>query len=137
MAEGIARHWADENGFPEIEFSSAGTLGIVGHPATEEAILVCDEIGVDISGHLSRGLTARYIRDADYIFGMEHAHLEIAKEIEPSASEKIFLLGDYGYAASGKEIPDPLGMGVSYFRLVRDAIRDNIYRILPSIAHEK
>ncbi len=129
MAEGLARALAGSLGM-DMEFSSAGTLGIEDALATPEAIVVAAELGVDISNHLSRALNRDIARAADFIFGMEYAHLESVKHICERGS-RISLLG------GKREIPDPIGCDIDFYRTVRDMIWLELQRVLTEIANEK
>jgi L-threonylcarbamoyladenylate synthase len=89
-----------ENGYTII---SAGTLGIVGFPASGEAVEACAAKQVDISGHRSRALTMRLIEQSDLIFAMTRGHREAVLEMCPEAAGKCSLLDD------GIDVPDPIG----------------------------
>lgn len=132
MAEGIAKQWASERNL-DWEIASAGTLGLEGQSASTNAILVCEEIDVNINDHINRGLTAEMLREFDIVFGMEYAHLQYAKWLAPDESWKIYLLGGYGPKAKDIEIPDPIGRDIDFFREVRDMIRKEIERVFTSI----
>jgi L-threonylcarbamoyladenylate synthase len=111
MAEGLfKKHLAEKLDCPvdrlvEKMYTvvSAGTIGIVGFPASEEAVDACAAKGVDISGHRSRALTMHLIEQSDLIFAMTRGHLEAILEMSPDAAEKCSLLED------GSDIPDPIG----------------------------
>ena len=136
MAEGIAKKWADEHGIRALTFASAGILGIVGAPASENAIIARKEIGLDITSHRSRGTNRGLINSFDYIFGMENAHIQYCRDIAPERQSRIYLLGDFGPGANGEEVPDPLGFELEYFRRVRDKIKEHLSRILPFLENE-
>ena len=127
MAEGLARILADRFDL-DMEFSSAGTLGSDGAPASPEAVAVAAELGADISSHRSRTLSPEIVRRADIIFGMEYAHLESVKAISAGRA-RVALLGD-------AEIPDPIGRDQDFYRAVRDEIWTSLERILPEIDDE-
>jgi L-threonylcarbamoyladenylate synthase len=111
MGEGLFRkHLAEKLGCPidrlkekGYTITSAGTLGIVGAPATYEAVEACAAKGVDISGHRSRALTIHLIEHSDLIFAMTRGHREAIVEMCPEAASKCSLL------AVGADIPDPIG----------------------------
>lgn len=58
MAEGIFRHEMEKRGFENIMCQSAGLSALDGQHPSENAVLACKEIGVDISGHIARPLYA-------------------------------------------------------------------------------
>ena len=53
------------------------------------------ELGIDISRQRSRMLTADLVRQADYIFGMTHSHVDTMVLLYPQAAEKTFLLREF------------------------------------------
>ena len=89
--------------------TSAGTLGSVGFPATNEAIRSCAAKGVDISSHRSRALSRLLIEQSDVVFVMTQGHREAVTEISPEAADKCFLL------AKDTDIPDPIGQSQSFY----------------------
>lgn len=84
--------------------TSAGTLGIVGFPASSEAVRACAAKQVDISAHRSRGLSRYLIEHSELIFAMARIHKNVVVEISPQAADKCLLL------AEDVDIPDPIGL---------------------------
>lgn len=82
---------------------SAGTMGVVGLPASAESIAACAAKGIDISNHRSRALSKQLIDECDFIFVMGRIHRERVLAISPEAAKKCVLL------AEDKDIPDPIG----------------------------
>jgi len=111
MAEGLfKKHLAEKLGCPidrlvekGYTVTSAGTLGIVGFPASDEAVEACAAKGIDISGHRSRALTTHLIEQSDFVFAMTRGHRDTVVEISPGAAKKCSLLDD------GVDVPDPIG----------------------------
>ena len=119
MAELLARAYAEKRGW-QVEVASAGTLNLVGRGADPTAIRVMGEIGLDLSGHRSQGLSAELVDWADYILGMDLGHSAAVRGRFPFADEKAMLLGSFGGAF---EIADPLGGWRWKFRRTRDLIK--------------
>ena len=53
------------------------------------------EIGVDITKQRSRMLTAEMVKQADFILGMTHSHVDTVALLYPQAAEKTFLLREF------------------------------------------
>ena len=119
MAEGLGRAYAARRGWL-IEFGSAGVMGLEGHPAEPRAVRVMAEIGIDISGHRSRGVTAELVEQADHILVMELHHQIRLHRAFPASEGKVLMLGTFGGV---HEIPDPMGGWRWRFRRSRDLIR--------------
>ena len=128
MAEGLfKKHLAEKLGCPidrlvekGYTVTSAGTLGIVGFLASDEAVEACAAKSVDISGHRSRALTIHLIEQCDLIFAMTRGHREAVVEMCPGAASKCSLLDD------GADIPDPIGQS----RAVYDNCAERIDRAI-------
>lgn len=128
MAEGLAQHWARENGV-RIEVQSAGTLKLVDRAAAPKAVAVCQESGIDISDHCSQPLTEALIRWADCIAVMETAHSVQVFELCPDVpSEAVVLMGPL---VGQPEIRDPIGAWTrGPFRTALKQIQAGVDRIL-------
>lgn len=84
--------------------SSACTMGIVGAPASPEAIAACAARGIDIKNHTSQALSQRLVEESDLIFVMSRAHRERITALSSEAAGRCMLL------AEEREIPDPIGL---------------------------
>ena len=103
MAEGIARSLGHEA-------ASAGT-----HPATlvsPNAVLVCAEIGIDISNQQPKSVDNFSADDWDAVISMGCGVSCPAMKIDE----------DW-------ELDDPVGQSIDVFRETRDTIRDRIFRL--------
>lgn len=119
MAEGLLKAELDKAGFGHIHVESAGTLGLENNAATEEAINVCDEIGIDISGHRNRPITAEMVSDTSLILGMDESHLSHISYWFPFGEKKTVLLGHFNENDPGAVIDDPIGKPVSFYKYTR------------------
>jgi len=106
----------------EWEVGSAGVAAVPGAPASEAAVLVLREIGVDLRPHRSRQLTADLVDKAALVVVMTAGHRELVRAMVPRALEKTFLLRDFDRAAERRDVEDPIGMSVAAYRDVRDQI---------------
>lgn len=106
MAEGLARHLAEQRRL-DLHADSAGTLDIEGRAPPPNAIAVMQRRGLSIHDHRSKGLRREHIAWADHVLVMTLDHAAVAHERDPSAGEKIKLLGPYG--GQSTEIDDPIG----------------------------
>lgn len=124
MAEGLLRAQLAKKigcGVDELErkgykVHSAGTMDMVGVPASDGAIKACRMKGVDLTGHRSQRLTRSLVEASDVIFCMTWAHCEQVRFLSPDGATKCFLLGD------DAEIPDPVGQPQDCFNRCADII---------------
>ncbi len=90
MAEGILRARAADAGLSVVVSSAGAFPG--GSPATPDGILTCQDMGIDISRHVSRRLDRHMIEQADLVLAMTREHLREAVVTDPSAFGRIFTL---------------------------------------------
>ncbi len=125
MAEGLFRAALAKKigcGVDELEqrgykVRSAGTMDVVGVPASDGAITACRLKGVDITNHRSQHLTRSLVEESDVVFCMTWAHCEQVRFLSPDGRTKCFLLAD------DAEIPDPVGQPQEYFNRCADVIQ--------------
>ncbi len=103
-----------------------------GQPPSGHAVRALREIGVDISPMRSQLLTAELVRDADYIFGMTHNHVDTVLALFPHAAEKTFLLREFDETLDEfeKDISDPIGGSYETYAYCRDQIEQGIFAML-------
>jgi protein-tyrosine-phosphatase len=136
---------ADASGFGDTDAESvfvfsAGTAGLAGFPASDHALGVAAEHGIDISGHLSRALTARTIDRADLILAMTGAHVDRILAESPSAIGRTFLLSEYA-DGTADDIPDPMGGSrrdyETVFQMLDAYLRNALPRILDAAGEKR
>ena len=111
MAEGIFKQVLSEKIGCDVDqldekgyiVRSAGTMGMVGFPASGESVAACAAKGIDISHHQSQGLMVQLVKESDYIFAMSRSHKRQVVSLVPSAARKCELL------IEGKDVADPIG----------------------------
>jgi protein-tyrosine-phosphatase len=132
LAEAIAGRLVSDAGSENIEFASAGTQAWEGSPASDEALLIGVERGLDLSGHRARRLTPAIAAESDLILVMSSAHLVQVQELDPSAN--VHLLGGYGSGAEpGHAIADPFGGDLNDYRATADELERELTAILARI----
>ncbi len=114
MAEGFARHYGGD----AVEVRSAGTQP--GSRVSETAVAVMRERGIDISGHVPKGIDLAYADAADHIVTM-------GCRAEEACPARLFpKIRDW-------PIPDPIGKGEAVYRGVRDDIERRVRALLEEI----
>src|SRR5271170_6004058 len=130
MAEGLFRKATGGRG--EFRIFSAGLGAIDGQPPTPHSVTAMKEIGIDISAQRSRALTVDLVRQADFIFGMTHGHVDTIALLYPPAAEKTFLLREFDETLEPyeKDISDPIGSSYQVYVECRDQIEQGIVTLL-------
>lgn len=136
MAEAIARKIAIERGLADLEIASSGTSAWDTAPASDGALLVAMERGMDLSDHRAQTLTRDLVQGSDLVLAMGPHHLE---RIEALGGEgKAFLLSDY--ASHGKvhhAISDPIGAELDVYRATADELDEEVRRVVDRITAER
>lgn len=139
LAEGLFRKLlAERFGCSEDELidrgfvaASAGLAAADGNPASPESISVAAERGIDLSGHVSQGVTDTLLDQADRVFAMTAGHRDSLLALRPDLAEKVELL-----ARDGSDLPDPIGMGVEEYRACQRSIEQHVRRLVEGIEVE-
>ena len=137
MAAECLRHRLARGGPEGVVVDSGGTLGIEGAPASPEAIRALREVGVELSGHLSKGLCAADMASSDIVVAMTGGHLVELAQRFPESSEQRLLIRAFEKRSlidpDAADLPDPIGKPLEFYRaqvaLIRSCI-DNFARYL-------
>jgi RpiB/LacA/LacB family sugar-phosphate isomerase len=130
MAEGLFRHAVEGRG--DFRVISAGLGAMDGQPPTHFSVQAMREIGLDISHQRSSALTAEMVREAHYIFGMTHSHVDTVALLYPQYAEKTFLLREFDDSidAYEKDVCDPIGSPYEVYVDCRNQIGLGVASIL-------
>ena len=93
MAEALLRDAL--RGPEDIKVESAGLGALVGHPASEFAIELMSERGVDITSHRARQIEPEMVKNADLILVMETGHKRVIDDADPTARGKVYRIGEW------------------------------------------
>jgi protein-tyrosine-phosphatase len=115
MAEALARAALERRGWTHVRVDSAGTSAGWDAPASEHAIAVCSEHGLDLEGHRSQPLTPELVRWADLILAMSSTHLDAVREIDVDVDDRAALLSEFA-GEDGAGIDDPFGGAIEPYR---------------------
>jgi protein-tyrosine phosphatase len=93
-AEELPRH--------NISIKSAGVMASQGMPASDAAVRIMRQLGLDISNHQSNPVTPSLVRQADLIYVMSQEHKDFLNNLVPEAANRIKLLSE-------TFVSDPIG----------------------------
>lgn len=135
MAEAIARRLAAERGL-DITVTSAGTSAWEGAAASDGALLVAMEHGLDLNGHRARVLTREMLAAADLVLVMSPHHRERAVVL--GGESKVHLLTDFAARTTeGRPVLDPFGGDLDTYRQTFVEMEAEISRVLDRIVAER
>ena len=97
---------------------SAGVAAMTGGRASQHAVQVMSDMGVDLRSHATQSLTESLVRYADVIYTMTQSHRQAVVAQWPSAAERTSLL-----CADGSEVFDPMGGPLERYRRCADQIQ--------------
>ena len=139
MAAEYLRARTAQAGLGHVVVESAGTLGIHGMPAPPQAVEACSEIGIDLRGHRSRGLSRHHLRTADLLVGMAHEHVEHCRRLYPGMHASAVLLRSFEHspepAPEAPDLDDPIGLPLSAFRESLSLIRTCVDHLVIRLRH--
>ena len=130
MAEKLFEEAIEKSGTKKkIQVFSAGISAMDGDRASENSVIACEEVGLDLSDHQSPSLTRATIENSSAIFCMTETHRALLHMyFEVPEKSPIFLMREFIEEGS-KELPDPFGQDLEAYR----ACRDNMKEALPSL----
>jgi protein-tyrosine-phosphatase len=123
MAEGLLRHRLAGRGLRH-RVGSAGTYALDGRPASEHAVTVMAERGIDLRDHQSRSITGEQMAEADLILVMAQEHLRVLRGTWPQYAWKIRLLSEI--AGKRRDVKDPYGGTLEEYRACANTIEGYI-----------
>lgn len=132
MAAGMLRQRLAREGLDgQYTVRSAGTWALEGRPASEHAVEVMAERGVDIAGHRSHGLTSADIAEADLILVMSREHEQMIANTWPQYRWKVHRLSQV--AGKRRDVEDPYGLPIEEYHACANVIEDYLERGLERI----
>lgn len=132
LAEAITRRMIADSGRTDVEVRSAGTNAWDGSSASDGALLVGMERGLDLSEHRARQLDPDIVENSDLILVMGPSHLVRVKEIAPNAN--VHLLGGFTSGESeGRAVQDPFGGDLTAYRDTFDELERELAHLLDRI----
>ena len=116
-------------GQTDITVESAGLGALVGHPASDYAVELMHERGIDITSHRARQLDPELVSAADLILVMELGHKKAIDEMDQAARGKVHRLGEW----QDMEISDPYRQSKAVYaealKNIEDGVADWVERL--------
>lgn len=129
LAEAIARKIGIERGLPDLDASSAGTSAWDGASASDGALLVGLERGLDLNAHRARQLSRELVAEADLILAMGPHHLERIQAL--GGGNKAHLLTAFASRGeSARPVNDPMGGDLEVYRATMDELDRDIRMVV-------
>lgn len=136
LAEAIARRIVIERGLTDVEVASAGTSAWGGAPASDGALLVGIERGLDLSQHRAQPLSRDLVSAYDLVLVMGPHHLERVEALGGSGKAHT-LAGFASHGRADRAISDPIGAELEVYRATYAELEREIRRALDRVTAER
>ena len=123
MAELLLNHQAASRKDTSMTATSANLYTFSNLPATAEAVTAMKEIGLDLSHHRSRCVSAELVEEADIILTMTYNQKRYFLALFPHKQTIVRTLCEYA-GHPDMEIADPYGQGLAVYRSVCKQLRE-------------
>lgn len=110
---------------------SAGVAAQDEQPASEESITIAQELGIDLSHHLSQKLNYSLARHADALICMTQSHLHLLLGAFPDVQPRARILN-----GDGQDLTDPIGQSIEIYRECAKQIQSDLEVLLPELCPE-
>ncbi len=117
MAECLFKQAFDQNE-RLADVRSAGLDAVIGHPADEHVQRLMHDRGLDLSEHRAVQVNRDMLRWAQLVLVMEESHRAQLRNLDPTVSGKVMLLGHW----TGSEIADPYRQTLDIFEQTQRVI---------------
>lgn len=119
-----------------VSARSAGTNANHGSPASDGALLVALEQGIDLNSHRAQALTPELVQWSDVILVMGAHHRDRAEAL--GGEGKAHLLTSYASRGeSARPVADPFGGDLPVYRATFDELLQEIGEVLDRITSER
>lgn len=129
MAEAIAGDMA-QNMNINASMESAGIYAS-GDGASKNAIQAMKEMGLDLSGHISKPVSYELLEESDLILTMTRGHKFSILSSFPEFQGKVFTL--FEYIGEDGEVVDPFGCDLSTYKKTAAQLKDVIEKLFYKI----
>ena len=115
-----------------ITIESAGTFDMNHQEASDKAIQVMKEQGLDLTSHRSKHIDQDLVDWSDIILVMKYEHMEYILDQFTHARNKVQMLTEF--AGEKGDVADPMGQGIETYRQCAVQLSSLLKRISEEIA---
>ncbi len=135
MAEGLLRKRAEDENIV-LEVCSAGTYAYTGDYASDSAIKVMKDYGVDLSEHRATNISDAKLDDVDVILCATQKHKQTLMFLYPDLKQKMYTMKEYAGTAKDMtdfDIEDPWGKDYKTYKKCAIQIAECVEGIIDRI----
>lgn len=126
--------WQEQDSNKKIKVLSAGVFTFDGMPASDEAIQVMQEYGIDISNHKSKQLNEDIIKQADLILTMTDSHRRAVVDKFPDYEPLVFTINQY--IDLDGDVIDPYGRGLPAYYETAEQLKGIMPKLIEKLKGE-
>ena len=126
MAEAIAKDIFEKNNI-DSNVISRGLSVYAPSPASENARLAMEKMGLSLDGFVSTPLSLEDIEEADAIITMTKAHKEALEDICRRYGKELYTLGEL--AGTDEDVTDPFGGSEEHYEACADQLKEYIEKL--------
>lgn len=116
-----------------ILVTSSGVMGLRGQPADPIAAKLLGNLGIDMSGHVSRGIERAEMQSADHIVVMEKRHRAWFRDNMPEFLPKVSLVREH--LDGPQDLRDPIGEPIKAYHACLDLLFQAIENLTVSLRY--
>jgi protein-tyrosine phosphatase len=125
MAEGLLRKRLEDEGLDgRYRVRSAGIWAVEGRQASQHAIHVMAERGIDITDHIAHTLNADDVAEADLILIMAKEHAQMIRNTWPQYAWKVHYVSEM--SGRRQDVRDPYGDPIGDYRACAETLSRHI-----------
>lgn len=124
MAERLLDKALRDAGIEGIEVHSAGVGAYDGNHASSYSVKALKELGIDLSDHRSKMLTANMLREASLVLVMTKTHKMAIEEDFPDLKSNLDIWLWREFRPSEKQVADPYGADFDSYKVALKAIME-------------
>ncbi|MGI6642814.1 MAG: L-threonylcarbamoyladenylate synthase [Bacillota bacterium] len=135
MAEEILKDvWSARSAGVPLEVISRGTATVWGLPATPEAVIAADQLGVDLRGHRSAPISQGDMEWADLVVTMTESHKKNLLFRFPGYDGKIYTLSEVSSGAVSGDVDDPFGKSQEVYNKTAESLKRGLTALADRMA---
>ncbi|MEA5004739.1 MAG: low molecular weight protein arginine phosphatase [Christensenella sp.] len=127
----------------DVKTKSAGTFACEGAEATEEAVRVLEEMGLELKRHVAEPFTPEMAQWADIILAMSKEQMEHIEVIAPEEVNKVHTLLGYAKGIDGEptdnscDLMDPFDEGMEEYRQSAAQLKEAVEMLVSRMEKEQ
>lgn len=117
---------AEEGPLRDVQVISAGVSAFTGDPAANNSVKALQKVGLDLSDHRSRRLTAQLAEEALAVIVMTDEHRQLLRAQMPNLQVPVVLFREKMGTGADHQVPDPYGGPFDHYLDTRDALAEAV-----------